>query len=528
MESRATRAEEFEMTANASTLRRKGTSLLNGESSSQMRGEEGVHESKASPTWSSLSGDENRVSVPTEILRYEEDLEGQSRPASLTREEYHVPSPSESPFHEEFQHDFSRFADPHSLDLIHRRLEERRGINRQGGRSSSSCIFPFPHGFDNINPSTYQPELVSIGPYHRGKDHVLEFEERKWFFLGKILSRSSTDLSKYLGALKLNEKSTRDCYSETVSMSSHDFVEMMLLDSCFVLELLRNLNHSEDMIDEDDPIFTRPWLIPILIRDLLKCENQLPYFLLNLVFTLSGANGDIKLNPDPLPILALKSFDLVFPRRAEILNKFISWHGKHLLDLFHSSLLPTDQVSIRIDLEEYHPSEQSIQCVTQLRPSGIKFRPRKCDSFLDINFRNRVLQIPSVTINDFTSTVLVNCVALEHYEEKKSKYFTDYVSFMNCLIDQPRDVTFLCSEGIITRFSQDDKYVADLFNTLGKNVTFNIRKCYLSKLFREVESYYSSNWAAMRRTYFSSPWSFISVLSAAVLLALTMDFLIDA
>ncbi|KAJ6937280.1 hypothetical protein NC652_011813 [Populus alba x Populus x berolinensis] len=93
---------------------------------------------------------------------------------------------------------------------------------------------------------------------------------------------------------------------------------------------------------------------------------------------------------------------------------------------------------------------------------------------------------------------------------------------MNCLINQPRDVTFLCSEGIITRFSQNDQYVADLFNTLGKNVAFNIRECYLSKIFREVESYYSSNWATMRRTYFSSPWSFISVLSASILLVLTM------
>ncbi|KAJ6365437.1 hypothetical protein OIU76_030252 [Salix suchowensis] len=311
--------------------------------------------------------------------------------------------------------------------------------------------------------------------------------------LVRLLSRSRTDLSKYLGALKLNERSTRDCYSETVSMTSHDFVEMMLLDSCFVLELLRNLNHREDKIDEDDPIFTRPWLIPILIRDLLKCENQLPYFLLNLVFNLSGGHVD------PLPILALKSFDLVFPRRTGNPEQV------HIVGM----------ASIYLTYSTRASSPQS-------RPSGIKFRPRKCDSFLDINFRNRVLQIPSVTINDFTSTVLVNCVALEHYDEKKSKYFTDYVSFMNCLIDQPRDVTFLCSEGIITRFSQDDKYVADLFNTLGKNVTFNIRKCYLSKLFREVESYYSSNWAAMRRTYFSSPWSFISVLSAAVLLALTM------
>ncbi|CAK7329334.1 unnamed protein product [Dovyalis caffra] len=238
---------------------------------------------------------------------------------------------------------------------------------------------------------------------------------------------------------------------------------------------------------------------------------------------MSGGNKDIKVRADPLPIIALKAFDLAFPRRAGILNQFRSWDGKHLLDLFYSSLLPTSHVIINFnDLEEYRPSDQSIQCVTQLRPSGIKFRPRKSDSFLDINFRNRVLEIPTITINDFTSTVLVNCVALEECEERRSKYFSDYVSFMNCLINQPRDVTFLCSDGIITRFSQDDQYVTDLFNTLGKNIAFNIRECSLSKLFSEVESYYSSNWATMRRTYFSSPWSFISVLSAFILLVLAM------
>ncbi|KAL3597593.1 hypothetical protein D5086_009230 [Populus alba] len=346
MESRAMRIDDFDMKTNASTLRRKGKSLLNGESSSQMRGEEGVPEGQASQTWSSLSGDENRVSVPTEILRYEEDFpEGQSRSSfeSLNREEYQVPAPTESLWHEEFQHDDSLFSDQHSLKRIQRRLEEGRGIERHRGRSSSTCIFPFPHSFDKINPNTYRPELVSLGPYHRGKDHVLEFEDYKWFFLDKLLSRSRTDLSDYLGALKFNE------------------------------------------------------------RDLLKFENQLPYFLLHLIFNLSGGNGDIKPEPDLLPILALKAIDLVFPRRAEILNKFGSWH-----------------------------------------------------------------------------------------------------------------------EGIITRFSQNDQYVADLFNTLGKNVAFNIRECYLSKIFREVESYYSSNWATMRRTYFSSPWSFISVLSASILLVLTM------
>ncbi|CAK7329333.1 unnamed protein product [Dovyalis caffra] len=252
------------MKARGSTLR-KGKSLPNGESSSQMRGEEGVPKGQPSPTWSSLSGDENRVSVPTEILRYEEEAhEGQTSPlfAPLDSEQYQVPALTERLRQEEFEHDYWHFTNQHSfvlsLKLIQRSLEERRGMERQGGRSSSTCIFPFPHSLDRINPNTYQPELVSIGPYHRGKAHVVEFEDRKWLFLDKFLSRSNRGLSYYLGAMRQEEKSTRDCYSETIPMSSHDFVEMMLLDSCFVLELLRNLNHGEDTIIENDPIYTRP------------------------------------------------------------------------------------------------------------------------------------------------------------------------------------------------------------------------------------------------------------------------------
>ncbi|CAL5422179.1 unnamed protein product [Camellia sinensis] len=62
-------------------------------------------------------------------------------------------------------------------------------------------------------------------------------------------------------------------------------------------------------------------------------------------------------------------------------------------------------------LDEYHPlSDQSMPRVTRLRLAGIKFRPQKIidGSFLDINFHKGVLEIPPITINDFTSTILIN------------------------------------------------------------------------------------------------------------------------
>ncbi|XP_071903340.1 UPF0481 protein At3g47200-like [Coffea arabica] len=381
----------------------------------------------------------------------------------------------------------------YSLNLIEGGLEKWRQVAREEGNTSSICIFKLPCGLTGTNEKAKEPELVSIGPYHRGKNHLLKFEEHKWYFLDKILSRNHNNhfsgLSTYLRCMRNLEARARACYSDKLLMSSHDFVEMMLLDACFVVGLLRHLGSSEDSVDKDDPIFTKPWIIPILIRDLLKLENQLPFFVLEELF---------------LPVMCMAAFKPL-----------------HLLDLFYLSLLPSNQETRPKYLDAYRPSSQSIQSVTELRPSGIKLKPQKADSFLDIKFHNRVLEIPAMTVNDFTSTLLLNCVAWEQCQEDKPTYFTDYISFMNCLIHRPRDVALLYLDGIITRLSQDDMYVADFFNNLGKNVVINVHSCYLYKEFKELDAYFNSYWATMMRTYFRSPWSFISIFSAFLIIVLS-------
>ncbi|CAK9153824.1 unnamed protein product [Ilex paraguariensis] len=473
-----------------------------------------------------MDGDEVTLTQARETTRVKSLQAGAS--SRERRKDYEAPKAMASHQQQERARDEAHFLSEasleYSLNLIERRLEERREIQREEGTSSAICIFRLPRSLVGINNKSQQPEIVSIGPYHRGKNHLLKFEEHKWSFLDKLLSRISfTERNLYvcLGEMRELEKRTRECYSDNILMSSHDFIEMMLLDGCFVIELLRHLGHSQDVINEDDPIFTRPWLIPILLRDLLKLENQIPYFVLQYLFEWSRGLRDNK--ADDLSVLASKVFDLAFPRSREIISTIHHLEAKHLLDLVYLSHLPSNQVTNFRTLEEYRPSNQSIQCITQLRSSGIKFKSNKDNSFLDIKFKNRALQIPTITINDFTSTLLINSVAWEQYQEDiGSKYFTDYVCFMNCLINQPRDVAFLCMDGIITRFSQDDHSVVNLFNKLGKNVVFSNQNCYLSKQFKGVEAYYSSYWGTMMRTYFSSPWSFISVFSAFIVIVLTM------
>ncbi|KAI3822778.1 hypothetical protein L1987_10376 [Smallanthus sonchifolius] len=96
--------------------------------------------------------------------------------------------------------------------------------------------------------------------------------------------------------------------------------------------------------------------------------------------------------------------------------------------------------------------------------------------------------------------LITNCLAWEQSGRDAFTYFTDYIYFMNCLIDGPKDVALLRDDGIVMRHSRDDASVVSFFNGLGKNIqVFNFGCSYLSWEMKEIEVYYSSNWATIMR-----------------------------
>ena len=124
----------------------------------------------------------------------------------------------------------------YSLPLIEHRLGERRSRVRGNGRSSSICFFPLPRTIHTIKQRFQVPELVSIGPYYRGKASLIKFDECKWFFLDKFLFRGRAlgrSLQLYLNMTVELEGRAKDCYSNLVPMLGHDlgpdFVEWCCL-----------------------------------------------------------------------------------------------------------------------------------------------------------------------------------------------------------------------------------------------------------------------------------------------------------
>lgn len=134
--------------------------------------------------------------------------------------------------------------------------------------------------------------------------------------------------------------------------------------------------------------------------------------------------------------------------------------------------------------------------------------------------------MPRIVVDDFMGSFFPNCVAYEQCYVACSKHFTTYATLLDCLMNINKDVEYLCEQKIIENYFGTESAVAGFVNTLGRDVAFDIEKCYLKELFIEVNEYYNNSrhvtWASFKNTYFSSPWSFISALAALILLILSI------
>ncbi|KAK8282174.1 hypothetical protein V6Z11_D08G009200 [Gossypium hirsutum] len=287
------------------------------------------------------------------------------------------------------------------------------------------------------------------------------------------------------------EERMRECYSEMIEIDKNSLVKMMVLDGCFVVELFCIVGGLSDT-NIDDPIFNMQWILTFIMRDLLRLENQIPFFILETLFKLSISGSDRK-NVRSLTQLSLEFFNYMVQRPVEVIENHADLIGKHLLDLFRMSFLPSSSQELSRNTSSTERTSTISTCLSeetskmstssteepstflQLIPSakklhlaGIQFKPGKSDSFLDVKFNNGVLQIPLLTIDDFLSLVFLNCVAFEQCYHYITNHVTTYATFMGCLINKPSDARFLCDHKIIENYFGTDEEIARFFNNIAR------------------------------------------------------------
>ncbi|KAG7960429.1 hypothetical protein I3843_10G123000 [Carya illinoinensis] len=381
------------------------------------------------------------------------------------------------------------------------------------------CIFKVPHTFVS---NSYEPSVVSIGPYHHGKKPQLKMmEEHKWRYLQSLLRRNpSRTLEDYLTSIEPLEKDAREYYSEIIELESREFIEMMVLDGCFIIELFRKIE-DRNLFEPNDLLVTDGWELPFLYRDFLLLENQIPFFILEKLFEISKMPSEEESSLS-LSLLAMQFFNKApaLRRPHDFICQFHDLKGWHLLDLVRLSFVPKEEIT-----QSSGTPTHIMHSISKLRSSGIKVNPAQAKSFLVVEFKNGVIEMPRITLDRLMGSFLSNCVAFEQCRCDVSTHFTTYATFLECLVETAQDVGYLRHHNIMENNLGNDDEVACFINKMGKDVMV-CRDCYLSTMFENVDEYYRSSWnrqwATFKHKYFDTPWSFISALAAFVLLSFTI------
>ncbi|KAK7825100.1 upf0481 protein [Quercus suber] len=386
--------------------------------------------------------------------------------------------------------------------------------------SPNCCIFKTPTILLELNEKAYVPDAFSIGPFHHGCPKFEETEKIKRMYLEGLFSRSPSPekmLRDLINSVKHVEREVRECYSGPIGYSPDEFVKILVIDGCFIIELFRKMT-AEKPIELDDPIFTRACMLQFLLHDLILLENQVPWMVLDHLFNMTTVPTHNK------PLIELVKFFLHHYFVTEPPSGYPpiqDWQDmKHIVDvcrkLLFSSIAEENIDRLGFDWTLF-PS------ATSLIEAGVKIKRGESRSyFLDIKFHNGVLEIPLLRIQETTETLFRNIISFEQCYPNCESRFTSYAMLLDNLINNDKDVDVLCENNVIENWLNPADAVL-FFNKLYYNA--GVKKFYYQSLCKKMKKYCNRRWPRWRamlvRNYFNTPWAILSTTAAATLLILS-------
>lgn len=397
-------------------------------------------------------------------------------------------------------------------------------------KSEPFTIFRVAGPMRDRNSHLYEPQMVSVGPFHHGASRLRAMEEHKWRYLRDLLARNrDAPLASYARAARALEPRARRRYAEPVPLPARDFTQMLLLDGCFIVEYFLK---GED--NAGDALIDTAWAMQNVYSDLFLLENQLPFFVVERFYDIATGG----LGRDYLVTNLLAKFLTVETPQDASKARPPDGEIHHLLHLYYHWFLPPEDRSVGGKDEDEAFDEWMAKPVgermpwllpsaSELKDAGVKFRTKKSPrSLVDVTFRPRdgVLEIPAV--ESYTNRAMfANLLA---YEQSRGRWelqrLMSYVVLMASVADGARDVEILQRAGV---FVKGDEETAEFYAHLGELCPMpGVVNNYYADLFRDVKAYCGRSWnrhrALLAHDYFSNPWTSMSAAAAVFLLVLTV------
>ncbi|XP_038889346.1 UPF0481 protein At3g47200-like [Benincasa hispida] len=406
-------------------------------------------------------------------------------------------------------------------------------LKRLSPVTANSNIYQVTKALREMNPKAYAPQLISIGPLHHGtRKDLIANEQYKLHGFMNFLRRMNNNMIESMDHVGFPQtrtlnvlvekahcwvKEARNCYATPIKMKEEEFVTMMLVDACFIVEffILKfddcHPNCKFVQIQENVDISFYEGIEMDIPDDLIKLENQVPFFLLRSLFDLIPKHN--------VPLISSFKDDKNYLPHCTL--KFGLVRESHEIDLNEEpEHLPTKNKSEKVG--SIPPS------ITELYEAGVTIKKAKNTKYMrDITFKNGVLEIPPLHIYDDFELMLRNMVAFEQFNAaNRNKYVTQYVLFLDHLISTEKDVHLLMKAGIIiNNIGGCGKEVSDLFNNLGKFVTES-SSSHFDPISEALRKHCNRRWnktrASLKHDYFNTPWAWVSFSAAALVIFLNI------
>ncbi|XP_026383247.1 UPF0481 protein At3g47200-like [Papaver somniferum] len=436
--------------------------------------------------------------------------------------------------------------------LIQKRLESSAAHSPIPGRCS---IHRVPERFHNMTqPSQYKPEVISIGPFHRKQQSLKAMDNLKMLYVRRLLTSTAEKnikveevatsivkkedwiaiLDACILSIMQREDEIRECYSESIDFNSSEFVDMMVIDGLFIIEMLIRAFSGIDMYNT--PLCHNAWLCMKIEWDLLLLENQLPFFVLRCLFDHIALPYQLKqiegMSLGMLVFCFLQSFlrrlptEKNLPDTAQPLPEQCE-DAKHLLDVLRILFQPSPQSDKNMLVAKLPPSSpwkimkdyivakfmkavlekfnrggattydeyevKLIPSATDLKSAGVRFkRGSEKESCMNFKFSSGgIFEISAIRFGDGTDMMLRNVIACEQLYSGRFN-MSNYVILMDSLVNSAEDVEILRKVGIIKNYLGCDEDVSNIFNKLC--IDINVDGSRYDNTTQEVNKFYNQSW----------------------------------
>ncbi|KAD3336109.1 hypothetical protein E3N88_31628 [Mikania micrantha] len=365
----------------------------------------------------------------------------------------------------------------------------KRLLDRVNNEENHTCEFPpsiymAPSVQRDLSPSSFNPQLVSIGPLHREDENVKAFEGQKASYLIYLMSLINSPQEEILESCMQKAYSVmneiKECYIWTKPFSDAEIAEMMVLDACFILGFI---------IDEHFSFHEKAYM-----------GKELQYLLNS--HKLFGA--DLKFNN-----ISFRTND-------------------HLLSLLHQCFMPPDNYAKKVKRTNI------IHSAIDLDRAGVNFKPSKDPTWvmgMEVkqnrfpwffwSWNRPTLTMSVLRVSDSTELLFRNLIAYEQSFQTQC-YVSSYAFVLDMLVNSQDDVAKLVESKVLVNIMGSNEEAANMINNICKKVI--VSNSYYEEELEKLIKYCNRSWpkhiAKMRSTYFSSPWSIIALVAGIILFVL--------